>query len=84
MLKRAIVRSTVGTSTVLGGRLFVQAGTLLVLARMLGSEEFAIFAGISALAVMLGTLSTFGTHLVLLGEISKDKTTRNNISLRTP
>lgn len=74
-----MVRSTLGTSIVLGARLLVQAGTLLILARMLGAEDFAIFASISALAVLLGTFSTFGTHLVLLGEMSKDKNTKDTI-----
>jgi len=43
---------------------------------MLGPDQFAAFAGISALAVLLGTFSTFGTHIVLLAEVSKDKTQR--------
>jgi O-antigen/teichoic acid export membrane protein len=59
--------------------LAVQAGTLLLVARMLGPHEFGAFAGISALAVILGTLSTFGTHLVLLGEVSKEALRREAI-----
>ncbi len=43
---------------------------------MLGPEQFGAFAGIAALAVLLGTLSTFGTHLVLLAAISKDPSRR--------
>lgn len=68
----AIARSTLRTSAVLGLRLVVQAGTLLLVARLLGPDQFGAFAGVAALAVMLGTLSTFGSHLVLLGEVSKE------------
>jgi O-antigen/teichoic acid export membrane protein len=69
-LKGPIARATLRTSLVLGLRLLVQAGTLLLVARMLGPDQFGAFAGVAALAVVLGTLSTFGTHLVLLGEVS--------------
>lgn len=71
LLHGPIAKGTFRTSLVLGIRLIVQAGTLLVVARMLGPDRFGAFAGIAALAVVLGTLSTFGSHLVLLGEVSK-------------
>jgi O-antigen/teichoic acid export membrane protein len=67
-----IARATLRTSFVLGIRLLVQAGTLLLVARMLGPQQFGAFAGVAALALVLGTLSTFGTHLVLLGEVSQE------------
>lgn len=72
MLQGQIARATIRTSFVLGLRLVVQAGTLLLVARLLGPAQFGAFAGVTALAVLLGTLSTFGMHLVLLGEMSKD------------
>lgn len=74
-----IAKSTIQTSFVLGLRLLVQAGTLLLVARMLGPNEFGTFAGVAALAVLIGTFSTFGTHLVLLGEMSKDPHQREHI-----
>jgi O-antigen/teichoic acid export membrane protein len=64
---------------VLGLRLVVQAGTLLLVARMLGPEQFGAFAGIAALAVLLGTVSTFGMQLVLLEEMSKDILRRDRV-----
>lgn len=67
-----IARGTVRTTFVLGLRLLVQAGTLLLVARLLGPSQFGPFAGVAALAIILGTLSTFGTHLAVLGEVSKD------------
>ena len=69
-----ITKSTIRTSFVLGIRLLVQAGTLLLVARLLGASNYGLFAGIAALAVLIGTFSTFGTHLVLLGEVSKSPT----------
>ncbi|HET6632006.1 MAG TPA: oligosaccharide flippase family protein [Rhodanobacteraceae bacterium] len=74
-----IARGTVRTSFVLGLRLVVQACTLLIVARMLGPHQFGAFAGVAALAVMLGTLSTFGTHLVLLGEVSREPSRRAQV-----
>lgn len=72
MLKGPIARATIRTSFVLGLRLIVQAGTLLLVARMLGPADYGAFAAIAALAVLMGTFATFGTHLVLLAEVSKD------------
>lgn len=77
--KGPITQGTIRTSFVLGLRLVVQAGTLLLVARMLGPHRFGAFAGIAALAVILGTLSTFGSHLVLLGEVSKDPARRTRV-----
>lgn len=74
-----ISQSTIRTSFVLGIRLLIQAGTLLLVARLLGPDDFGLFAGIAALAVLMGTFSTFGTHLVLLGEVSKDHTKCNHV-----
>ncbi|WP_423458066.1 lipopolysaccharide biosynthesis protein [Ottowia sp. VDI28] len=72
----SIFRNTFRTSLVLGVRLFLQAGTLLLVARTLGPEKFGIFTGLAALAVLLGMLSTFGMHLVLLAEMSKEPARR--------
>lgn len=70
MIRGPIARATLRTSAVLGLRLLAQAGTLLIIARLLGPHHFGAFAGVAALAVLMGTLSTFGTHLVLLREVS--------------
>lgn len=78
-LNGPIARGTIRTSFVLGLRLIVQAGTLLIVARMLGPDQFGAFAGVAALAVILGTLSTFGTHLVLLGEVSRAPERRDDV-----
>lgn len=78
-LKGPIARATLRTSMVLGLRLVVQAGTLLLVARMLGPRQFGAFAGVAALAVMLGTLSTFGTHIVLLAEVSREPQHRSTV-----
>lgn len=78
-LQGPIARGTLRTSAVLGLRLIVQAGTLLLVARMLGPDRFGAFAGVTALAVILGTLSTFGTNTVLLGEVSKDPARREQV-----
>lgn len=78
-----IARGTIRTSGVLGLRLLVQAGTLLLVARLLGPRDYGAFAGVSSLALILGTLSTFGLHLVLLGEISRDPARREYMLARS-
>lgn len=70
--KGPIARSTLRTSSVLGLRLIAQAGTLVLLARLLGPMHFGAYAALAALAVLLSTLATFGTHLTLLRDLSQD------------
>ncbi|MBE7927345.1 oligosaccharide flippase family protein [Pseudomonas saudiphocaensis] len=79
MLKGPIAHNTLRTSAVLGFRLLVQAGTLLLVARMLGPQQFGVFTALAALAVVLGTLATCGAHLVLLSEVSKEPARRQEI-----
>ncbi|HEY9016964.1 lipopolysaccharide biosynthesis protein [Thiomicrospira sp.] len=78
-MKGPIALGTIRTSFALGLRLLIQAGTLLLVARMLGPDEFGAFAGIASLAVLLGALSAFGMNLVLLGEVSREPSRRNEI-----
>lgn len=79
MPKGPIARGTVRTTFALGLYLLVQAGTLLLVARMLGPHQFGAFAGVASLAVLLGALAPFGTHIVLLGEVAKEPARRDPI-----
>lgn len=71
MLKGPIAGATLRTSGVLTVRLLLQAGTLLLVARVLGPSLFGAYVGIAAVGILLGTLTTFGTPLVLLAEASQ-------------
>lgn len=79
MIGGPIARATLRTSTVLAIRLAVQAGILLLIARLLGPGDFGVFAGVAALAILLGTLATFGMHLVLLERISRNAASRGEV-----
>ncbi|MGH8158703.1 MAG: lipopolysaccharide biosynthesis protein [Rhodanobacter sp.] len=78
-MKGPIARGTIRTTFILGLYTLVQAGTLLLVARMLGPYQFGAFAGVASLAVLLGTLSPFGTNVMLLGEVAKEPTRRNQL-----
>lgn len=67
----SIASNTLRTSAVLAVRLCIQAANLLAITRLLGPENFGAFAGMAALAVMLGALSSWGSHIVLLREMSR-------------
>ncbi|MGM3386088.1 oligosaccharide flippase family protein [Stutzerimonas stutzeri] len=71
MLKGSIVLGTIRTSLIFGLRLLTQAGTLFFLASALGPDGFGLYAGLGSIAVLLGTLANFGTHLTLLREVSR-------------
>jgi len=78
-MKGPIARATIHTTFILGLYTLVQAGTLLLVARMLGPYQFGVFAGVASLAVLLGTLSPFGTNVTLLGEVAKEPARRNRV-----
>ncbi len=78
-MKGPIARGTIRTTFILALYTLVQAGTLLLVARMLGPHQFGAFAGIASLAVFLGTLSPFGTHIVLLAEVAKEPARRDPV-----
>jgi O-antigen/teichoic acid export membrane protein len=78
-MKGPIARGTIRTTFILGVYTLVQAGTLLLIARMLGPYQFGAFAGVASLAALLGTVSTFGMNIVLLGEVAKSAPSRGQI-----
>jgi len=78
-MKGPIARGTIRTTLILGLYTLVQAATLLLVARMLGPYQFGAFAGVASLAVLLGTISTFGMNIVLLGEVAKSPSRRSEI-----
>ena len=66
-----IARSSMQTLAVYGLRLGTQVTLLFLVARYLGPSQFGEFAAIAALAVGLGTLSSFGLGFLVLGESAK-------------
>jgi len=74
-----IARGTIRTTFVLVLYLLVQAGTLLLVARMLGPHQFGAFAAVASLAVLLGTVSTFGINIVLLGDVATAPNLRRRV-----
>ncbi|HZP67278.1 MAG TPA: oligosaccharide flippase family protein, partial [Rudaea sp.] len=71
-MRGPIARATLRTTGVLFLRLLIQAGALLLLARLLGPADYGALAGATALATMLGMLSTFGTQWMLLAEVARE------------
>lgn len=66
-----IARGSMQTLAVYGLRLVTQMALLFLVARYLGPSQFGGFAAIAALAVGLGTLSSFGLGFLVLGESAK-------------
>ncbi len=60
----------------LGGRVIgiaMQAGYFVLIARTLGANNFGMFMGVSALAVILNPFSTLGSADILVRDISRDR-----------
>ncbi len=65
-----------GTLWLLGGRVIgiaMQAGYFVLIARTLGANNFGIFMGVSALAVILNPFSTLGSADLLVRDVSRDR-----------
>ncbi len=78
-MRGAIARATVQTSIVLTGRLAIQAISILLIARLLGTQGYGAFASAAALAITLGSLSTFGSHYLLVIAARTRDADRSNI-----
>lgn len=72
-----IARATVGTTVVLCLKLFAQAGCLVLLAQLLGPSRFASYVAMASLAVLFGAFATFGTHVTLLRDLSRNPDSRD-------
>lgn len=64
-----LLHPTAKTSLILLLRLAAQGVVLLTMARLLGAANYAVLAGLSALAITMGSLATLGTHVLLLKTI---------------
>lgn len=71
MISGPIAKNTIRTSLVYGLRLTLQAGTLIVLARILNPAGFGTYVSLGALAVVLGAFSSFGTQYILLRDVAR-------------
>lgn len=71
-----IARATVRTTLVLCLKLLAQAGSLVLLAQLLGPGRFASYVAMASLAVLFGAFATFGTHVTLLRDLSRDPDSR--------
>lgn len=61
-----VARNTLGTAVIFGIRLLALAVQLLLVARLLGPAGFSHYVAAGGLSVVLGGLSTFGVHLLVL------------------
>ncbi|WP_165971236.1 lipopolysaccharide biosynthesis protein [Luteimonas terrae] len=68
----SLARATIRTSGILALRLLLVASTLILLTRLLDPADFGVFAGITALSVMAGSMATMGTHLVVMRNVAAD------------
>lgn len=75
----AIASSTIRTTGVFFVRLAAQAGSLLLLVRLLGASQFGMLAAVLATAVLLGSLSGLGANLFLLKETSIERRRRYEV-----
>ena len=58
------------TTSVLFLKIVIQGATLLTLTRLLPPGDFGLLVGIASLAMMIGTLSPYGTNLLIIKSIS--------------
>jgi len=57
-----------------GMSFFVQAAYFILLARLLGSQQYGVFVGAFALVSIASQYSTMGSGLVMLRHVSQDRT----------
>jgi O-antigen/teichoic acid export membrane protein len=71
-MKTELGSNALKTTGVMGLRLTAQAGALLLLSRLLGASAFGLFAALASIAVVLGSLASFGTNFTLMRDVASD------------
>jgi O-antigen/teichoic acid export membrane protein len=70
-----LAQSSLRTAVMLGLRIVTQAATLILLSRLFATSTYGDYASIASLAVVMGTLPSFGAGYILLARTAVDKTT---------
>ena len=73
ILQQSLVRNTLFMLFSNGFKLFVQAGSFVLIARTLGSEQYGIFIGIIALSNLLTPFALWGTGDILIKNVSRNR-----------
>ncbi|GFZ93913.1 lipopolysaccharide biosynthesis protein [Dyella caseinilytica] len=71
-MKGQLALSSLKTTFWLGVRIVTQATVLVLLTRILGPQVFGNFSAIASLALIIGTLPTFGSGFVMLARRAQD------------
>jgi O-antigen/teichoic acid export membrane protein len=74
ILKNSLAKNTLWMFISNGIKLFVQAGYFVVIARVLGVEEYGAFVSILSLAGLIYPFASWGTGEILIKHVSRDRT----------
>lgn len=66
MMQEGLTRSSVKTALVLGLRLAMLAGTLVLMTRVLGPSSYGAYVSAATLAVLMGLLSSVGAGYIVM------------------
>ncbi|WP_114241718.1 lipopolysaccharide biosynthesis protein [Dyella sp. C9] len=70
-MKGRLARASLKTAIMLGLRVATQAGTLILLTRLLGPSRYGNYAAAASLAIVLGTLPNLGSGYIMLSRVSR-------------
>lgn len=68
-----LVQNTMWMLLGLGGKTVLQLGYFVIIARSLGVDDYGVFTGVVALALILSPFSNLGLGHTLVKKVSRDK-----------
>jgi len=68
-------RNSLWVLTGQAAKLFLQALYFILIGRALGSRQYGAFIGVGALIAVLGTFATWGSGMLMLRSVSRDRST---------
>jgi len=74
-----IFKTTIQTSLIFFFRLVAQAFTIFIIAKLLGANEFSIYAAITAIALLLGIAANFGFNNLVIFELGNSKISKKEL-----
>lgn len=70
-MRGRLARDSIKTAAMLCLRVLVQAGTLVLLTRLLGPGRYGNYAAAASLAIVMGTLPNLGSGYIMLGQAAR-------------
>lgn len=74
-----IAKTTLHTTSIFILRLLLQSASIFIIAGILGAQQFSIYAAVTAIAVLLGSIANLGFNTLVVNELGRKSQSKNSL-----